>query len=162
MSKNQILTQSKVDQIIRRMAYQIHENNMKEEVVLVGVDVGGRKLADQVNKTLDEIAGKKSTCHTLSLDKDDPLNHDISIDGDISDLRNKTVILFDDVLNSGKTLAYSLAELLTLPVKKVETAVLILRTHGQFPIYANYKGYELSTTIKEHVEVRPGGGVFLN
>jgi len=49
-----------------------------------------------------------------------------------------------------------------LQVNKVETAVLVLRTHGRFPIYANYKGYELSTTIKEHVEVRPGGGVYLN
>ena len=73
----------------------------------------------------------------------------------------KTVILCDDVLNSGRTLAYSLTKLLTLKVKKVETAVLVLRTHGRFPIYANYKGYELSTTIKEHVEVRPGDGVYL-
>lgn len=162
MSKNQILSQPKVDQIIRRIAYQIYENNMNNEVVLVGVDSGGRKLADQINGTLAEISGKKSICHTISLDKENPLNKDILIDGDVSDLKDKTVILCDDVLNSGRTLAYSLTKLLTLHVKKVETAVLILRTHGRFPIYANYKGYELSTTIKEHVEVRPGDGVFLN
>lgn len=162
MSDNQILSQPKVDQIIRRIAYQIYENNMNDEVVLVGVDSGGRKLADQLNETLAEIAGKKSICHTISLDKENPLNKDILIDGDVSDLKNKTVILCDDVLNSGRTLAYSLTKLLTLHVKKVETAVLVLRTHGRFPIYANYKGYELSTTIKEHVEVRLGDGVFLN
>ena len=161
MSDNQILSQPKVDQIIRRIAYQIYENNMKEEVVLVGVDSGGRKLAEQINETLGEIAGKKSICHTISLDKEKPLNKDILIDRDVSDLKNKTVILCDDVLNSGRTLAYSLAKLLTLEVKKVETAVLVLRAHGRFPIYANYKGYELSTTIKEHVEVRPEGGVYL-
>lgn len=162
MSDNQILSQSKVDQIIRRIAYQIYENNMNEEVVLVGVDSGGRKLADAINGTLEEISGRKSICHTISLDKENPLNKDILIDGDVSDLKNRTVILCDDVLNSGRTLAYSLTKLLTLKVKKVETAVLVLRTHGKFPIYANYKGYELSTTIKEHVEVRPGNGVFLN
>ena len=161
MSSNQILSQPKVDQIIRRIAYQIYENNMAEDVVLVGVDSGGRKLAEQINDTLAEISGKKSICHTISLDKENPLNKDILIDGDVSDLKDKTVILCDDVLNSGRTLAYSLTKLLTLYVKKVETAVLILRTHGRFPIYANYKGYELSTTIKEHVEVRPGDGVFL-
>ncbi|WP_436515267.1 phosphoribosyltransferase family protein [Ekhidna sp. To15] len=161
MSNNQILSQAKVDQIIRRIAYQIYENNMKEDVVLVGVDSGGRKLADQINETLAEIAGKKSICHTISLDKENPLNKDIIIDGDVSDLNKKTVILCDDVLNSGRTLAYSLTKLLTLKVKKVETAVLVLRTHGRFPIYANYKGYELSTTIKEHVEVRLGDGVYL-
>lgn len=161
MSNNQILTQSKVDQIIRRIAYQIYENNMNEDIVLVGVDTGGRQLADQINSTLADIAGKKSICHTISLNKEHPLSKDIQIDGDASDLKKKTVILCDDVLNSGRTLAYSLTKLLTLEVKRVETAVLVLRTHGRFPIYANYKGYELSTTIKEHVEVKLGDGVYL-
>lgn len=162
MSKNQILSQPKVDQIIRRIAYQIYENNMTEDLVLVGVDSGGRKLAEQINVTLADVSGKKFVCHTISLDKENPLNKDILIDGDVSDLKNKSIILCDDVLNSGRTLAYSLTKLLTLQVKKVETAVLVLRTHGRFPIYANYKGYELSTTIKEHVEVRPGDGVYLS
>ena len=148
MSDNQILSQPKVDQIIRRMAYQIYENNMRDGVVLVGVDEGGRKLAEQVNNTLKEISGQSSVCHTISLDKENPLTSDVQIDGDVSDLKNKNVILCDDVLNSGRTLAYSLTKLLALKVNKVETAVLVLRTHGRFPIYANYKGYELSTTIK--------------
>ncbi len=162
MRDNQILSQAKVDQIIRRIAYQIYENNMGDEVALVGVDSGGRTLAEQIDKTLAEISGKKSVCYTISLDKDNPLKEDIEIDGDISDFKNKTVILCDDVLNSGRTLAYSLTKLLGFKVKKVETAVLVLRTHGRFPIYANYKGYELSTTIKEHVEVRLGDGVYLS
>ena len=162
MSDNQILSQAQVDQIIKRIAYQIYENNMGDEVALVGVDSGGRTLAEQIDKTLAEISGKKSVCYTISLDKDNPLKEDIEIDGDISDFKNKTVILCDDVLNSGRTLAYSLTKLLGFKVKKVETAVLVLRTHGRFPIYANYKGYELSTTIKEHVEVRLGDGVYLS
>ncbi|MEO9870892.1 phosphoribosyltransferase family protein [Ekhidna sp.] len=161
MSDNQILSQPKVDQIVRRIAYQIFENNMNDDIVLVGVDSGGRKLADAINESLVEVSGKKSVCHTISLDKENPLNKDILIDGDMLDLEHKTIILCDDVLNSGKTLAHSLTKLLALHVTKVETAVLVLRTHGKFPIYANYKGYELSTTIKEHVEVRPGNGVFL-
>jgi len=162
MSDNLILSKSKIDQIIRRISYQIYENNMNDDVVLVGVDVGGRLLAEKIDKSLKEISGKKSICHTISLNKDNPHNNEILIDGDASDLRNKSVILCDDVLNSGRTLAFSLAKLLTLNVKKVETAVLVLRTHGRFPIYANYKGYELSTTIKEHVEVKLEEGVFLN
>ena len=161
MTDNQILSQTKVDQIIRRIAYQIYENNMNEEIVLVGVDEGGRKLAEQINETLEDVAGAKFNCQTISLDKENPLNKDILLDGDASLLKKKTVILCDDVLNSGRTLAYSLSKLLSLEVKKVETAVLVLRTHGRFPIYANYKGYELSTTIKEHVEVRSRDGVYL-
>ncbi|MFK7951711.1 MAG: phosphoribosyltransferase family protein [Ekhidna sp.] len=161
MTDNQILSQSKVDQIVKRIAYQIHENNMEDDVVIVGVEPGGKKLAEQLNSNLGEIKGTDSICYSISLDKENPLNKDIIIDGDIEELKNKTVILCDDVLNSGRTLAYSLTKLLTLEVKKVETAVLVLRTHGKFPIYANYKGYELSTTINEMVEVRAGNGVFL-
>ena len=162
MSNNQILTSSKVDQIIQRMAYQIYENNMGEKIALIGVDHGGRQLAESIDSTLTEISGKKSSCYTILLDKENPLSKEISLDAYVSELEGKSVILCDDVLNTGRTLAYSLSKLLSLKVKKVETAVLVLRTHGQFPIYANYKGYELSTTINEHVQVIPGEGVFLS
>ena len=162
MNSNLILPQSKVDQIIQRIAYQIHENNMTEEVLLVGVDSGGRRLAEQINETLSDISGNKSVCYTITLDKDDPLLNDVSIDGDMQDLEGKTVVLCDDVLHTGRTLSDCMAKLLAVKVNKVETAVLVLRSHARFPIFATYKGYELSTTIKEHVEVRPLEGVFLS
>ncbi|MBC6408997.1 MAG: phosphoribosyltransferase [Ekhidna sp.] len=162
MKANQILSSSKVDQIVQRMAYQIYENNMEEEIALIGVDNGGRKLAERIDVTLTEISGEKSICYTILLDKENPLSKEISLDAAISELEGKTIILCDDVLNTGKTLAHSLSRLLLLKVKKVETAVLVLRAHGKFPIYANYKGYELSTTINEHVQVIPGEGVFLS
>jgi len=162
MNSNLILPQSKVDQIISRIAYQIHENNMDETVLLVGVDNGGRRLADQLNETLFEISGHKSKTYTINLDKEDPLLNDIEIEGYISDFENSTVVLCDDVLNTGRTLSYCLAKLLAFKVHKVETAVLVLRSHAKFPVFATYIGYELSTTIKEHVEVRTGEGVFLS
>lgn len=162
MSNNQILSRAKVDQIVQRMAYQIYENNMGDTIALVGVDEGGRNLAENIDATLAEISGKKSSCYTIHLDKENPVSKEIRLDGSISDLEGKSIILCDDVLNTGKTLAYSLSKLLSLNVKKVETAVLVLRAHGKFPIYANYKGYELSTTLNEHVQVIPGDGVFLS
>ncbi|MEQ9405248.1 MAG: phosphoribosyltransferase family protein [Cyclobacteriaceae bacterium] len=158
---DQILTKEKVDQIIRRISYQILENNMDEEVVFVGVDSGGKKFADQLRNSLKKISDKKPECFTITIDKENPLSQEISMDGSLEKLTDRAVILCDDVLNSGKTLAYSLGKILTVNVKKVETAVLVLRSHGRFPVHANYKGYELSTTINEHVEVRPGEGVFL-
>ncbi len=162
MNSNLILPQSKVEQIVQRIAFQIHENNMDEAVMLVGVDNGGRRLADEINKTLVDISQAHSGTYTINLDKEDPLINDIAIDGKIEDLENKTVVLCDDVLNTGRTLSFCMAKLLAYKVRKVETAVLVLRSHARFPIYATYKGYELSTTIKEHVEVRPGEGVFLS
>lgn len=162
MNNTAILVQQKVDQIIDRIAYQIHENNMDDEVMLVGVDMGGRQLANQINETLNKISGNKSACYTITLDKEDPLINDVTLDGNIHDLEGRTVVLCDDVLNTGRTLSFCMAKLLAYKVNKVETAVLILRSHAKFPVYATYKGYELSTTIREHVEVRPGVGVFLS
>lgn len=158
---DKILSKEKVDQIIRRIAYQIYENNMDDEIVLVGVDSGGKKFADLLVKSLKNIAKSTPKCYTITVDKDDPLSNDIVFDGSLEKLENASVILCDDVLNSGKTLAYSLGKILTVKVKKVETAVLVLRAHGRFPVHANYKGYELSTTLNERVEVNLDKGVFL-
>ncbi len=159
---SKILSKEKVDQIIKRIAYQIHENNMDEEVILVGVDLGGRNLADLISNSLRTISTKSPQCFTISIDKENPLNKDITMNGSFGDLVDKSVILCDDVLNSGKTLAYSLSKILTVNVKKVETAILVMRSHSKFPIYANYKGYELSTTINEHITVNLNEGVFLS
>jgi pyrimidine operon attenuation protein/uracil phosphoribosyltransferase len=63
------------------------------------------------------------------------------------------VILIDDVLNSGRTLAYGLGVFLDVPLKRMRTAVLIDRSHHQFPVFSDYYGLKLSTILKEHVEV---------
>ena len=158
---DKILSKEKIDQIIRRVAYQIYENNMDEKIVLVGIDGGGKKFASLLADSLKEISKKAPKCFTISINKENPLEEDIKFDGSLDELFDKSVILCDDVLNSGKTLAYSLSKLLAVKMKKVTTAVLVLRSHGRFPIYANYKGYELSTTINEHVRVDLNRGVFL-
>ncbi len=56
-----------------------------------------------------------------------------------------------------------MSALLEVEVKKLQIAVLVNRSHKQFPLSANYKGYELSTTIDEHVDVKLEDpvGVFL-
>lgn len=158
---DKILTKAKLDQIIRRIAYQIHEHTMDEEVVMVGVDKAGMKFAELLSATLKQIAKKSSPCYKLTMDKENPLSSEIKLDGEIADLEGKSVILCDDVLNSGRTLAHALGKILTVDVKKVKTAILVLRSHSRFPIYANFKGYELSTTINEHVKVDLNRGVFL-
>lgn len=158
---DKILSKEKVDQIIRRIAYQILENNMEADVALVGIEPGGKKFADLLAKALKKISKSAPMCYTITLDKESPLSNEITFEGPLEKLENAAVILCDDVLNSGKTLAYSLGKILTVKVKKVETAVLVLRAHGRFPVHANYKGYELSTTLNERVEVNLDQGVFL-
>ncbi|MDT3403338.1 phosphoribosyltransferase family protein [Mucilaginibacter terrae] len=66
---------------------------------------------------------------------------------------NKVVILVDDVLNSGKTLAYGFGVFLDVPLKKLRTVVLVDRNHKNFPVSTDYAGVALSTVIKQHVYV---------
>ncbi|MEY3438990.1 MAG: hypothetical protein RL265_1575, partial [Bacteroidota bacterium] len=63
------------------------------------------------------------------------------------------IILVDDVLNSGKTMQYSLVKLLERPTKSIKTVALVDRTHRRYPIKADFVGISLSTTLKERVEI---------
>jgi pyrimidine operon attenuation protein/uracil phosphoribosyltransferase len=149
-----ILTQKQTLQKIKRIAYEIYENNFQEEeIILAGIYDKGYLFAKLLQQELNAISPLKITLVKVSLDKSAPLQSDIFLDCDTSLLRNKVIILLDDVLNTGRTLVYSLKPFLNVEIKKLSTAVIVDRNHKQFPISADYIGYALSTTIQEHIEV---------
>ena len=148
-----ILTHQQIQQKIDRIAYQVLEDNFDEEEILIaGILPRGNKIAERIKAVLDEIAPFKSTLLTIELDKVSTSLH-ANFDFDVEECSNKVVILVDDVLNSGKTLAYGFGVFLDVPLKKLRTAVLIDRNHKSFPITTDYAGVALSTVIKEHVDV---------
>ncbi len=152
--KNIILEEEQILQKIKRMAYQIFERNVEEKhIIMVGVVQQGYHLAELLHAELNKIAPFKITLIKLSLDKVDPVNSEIHVDLQDRSIKGAPVILVDDVLNTGKTMAYCLKPFLQKDLKKLEIAVLVNRSHKQFPISANYQGYELATTINEHIEV---------
>ncbi len=67
--------------------------------------------------------------------------------------RNKSLILVDDVLNSGTTLIYAARLFLEVPLKRFKTVVLVNRNHKKYPIKADFKGISLSTSMQEHIYV---------
>jgi len=75
------------------------------------------------------------------------------IDFTVESVQNKVIILVDDVLNSGRTLAYGLGIFLDVPLKKLRTLVLVDRNHRIFPVSPDFTGLELATVLKEHVTV---------
>jgi len=150
-----ILDQGQILQKVRRMSYEIYENNYEEkELVIAGVYDRGYRLAEMLRDELKNITPFNLKLVKVSLNKKTILQSDISLDCESKALQNKVVILVDDVLNSGRTLAYSLRPFLTTEIKKIEVAVLVNRSHTSFPIGVKYTGLELSTTLNEHVEVR--------
>lgn len=155
--KNLILDAAQVKQKIRRMAFEIYENNFKEKsLVIAGIDGQGYELAKLLAKEVETVAGIEVNLVKVSLDKLTPQQGEVTLDCDIKTVKKKCIIMVDDVLNTGRTLAYGLKPFLDTEVKKIETAVLVNRSHTLFPIYPQYTGYELSTTIKDHVVVLLG------
>lgn len=153
--KSLILSNAQVEQKIKRIAYEIYENNFKEkEIILAGIYDQGYAFAALLSKELEAISTFKVNLIGVHLDKEAPTQSEISLTCEQSELRNKSVILIDDVSNTGRTLAYSLKPFLSIKVKKIAVAVLVNRSHTQFPISIQYTGYELSTSIMEHVEVQ--------
>ena len=148
-----ILNQQQIQQKIDRIAYQVLEDNFDEEEILIaGILPRGDKIARRLKLILDEIAPFKSKLIGIKLDKHST-SLNAKIDFEIEDCNNKVIILVDDVLNSGKTLAYGFGVFLDVPLKKLRIAVLIDRNHKKFPMTTDYAGLALSTVLKEHVDV---------
>ena len=148
-----ILSHQQIQQKLDRIAYQILEDNIDEtELVIAGILPRGNLLAARLAKVLESISSFKITLITIELQKESSRLM-AKTDTPLQVCGNKVVILVDDVLNSGKTLAYGFGVFLDLPLKKLRTVVLVDRNHKSFPVTTDYAGVALSTVLKEHIEV---------
>ncbi len=148
-----VLDKQQIEQKINRIAYQILEDNLDEkEIVLAGIWDRGYKLAIRLQSKLQEIATFKVKMLRIDIEKQST-KLVAKTDLPENEWKNKVVILVDDVLNSGKTLAYGLGVFLNTPHKKIRTVVLVDRSHKIFPIATDFVGLKLSTILKEHVDV---------
>jgi len=148
-----ILDHNQINQKIKRNAYQIYEANSSEkEVVIAGIQGNGVYFSKQLAKSLEQISSLKITLCEVFIDKKNPLDK-ITTSIKSIDYYNKSIVLVDDVLNSGTTLMYGIKYFLDVPLKRFKTAVLVNRNHKKYPVKADFKGISLSTSINEHVEV---------
>ena len=155
--KKYILSKEVVEKKLRRMAYEILENNIDEkEIILAGVRESGSVVAKVIQQMLGEISSIKTELITITLDKKEPT--DVSLSRSI-DLNGKVIILIDDVSNSGKTLLYALKPFIEFHPKKIQTLVLVERTHTSFPVRPDYVGLSIATTLQEHIFVEVKGEV---
>jgi pyrimidine operon attenuation protein/uracil phosphoribosyltransferase len=157
VEKTLVLTASQINQKIKRIAFEVFENNAKEKsLVLAGIDGQGHAFAKLLAKEVKSIAGIEVSVIKVYVDKMASVQCEVKIEEEASVFKKKVVILVDDVLNSGRTLAYAMKPFLETGVKKMEVAVLVNRSHTSFPIMPTYTGYELATTLTDHVEVKLG------
>jgi pyrimidine operon attenuation protein/uracil phosphoribosyltransferase len=151
MDKKYILNKEEVSRKIRRLAYEIAERNFGEtELYLAGIREQGFYLAKLLVEELRGISSLQTQLFSITLDKRSP--DEIILDP-ILDFNGKNLLLVDDVASSGKTMLYALKPLLNFHPKKIETLVLVERTHKQFPVKVDYVGLSVATTLEEHIFV---------
>lgn len=153
MHSNCILTAEQANLSIRRIAYQIYEDNIAEKrIVIAGVISNGDKVAKSIAKVLRSISDIEVIDCQIQIDKKNPRKKtEISIDTSLYE--NQSIVIVDDVLHTGSTLIYAVRHFLQVSISQCKVAVLINRNHKKFPIKADYKGISLSTSMHEHVEI---------
>lgn len=153
-TKTLILNKIQIEQRVNRIAYQIYEDNFEEsEIIVAGITPSGFILAKQISNSLQKVCSIKINLIEITINKDNPLK-EIKLSLKENELKDKVIVLIDDVLNSGRTLIYGLKPFLNTSVKKIRTAVLVDRNHKRYPIAADFVGITLATTLQEHVDVK--------
>ncbi|MFH0877094.1 MAG: bifunctional pyr operon transcriptional regulator/uracil phosphoribosyltransferase PyrR [Candidatus Omnitrophota bacterium] len=160
--KSRIIDERGLAKIIARLAHEILEKNKgTQDLAVVGIRSRGAYLAQRLVVAMEEISGDKIPVGLLdiTLYRDDlssiaqqPVVHKTEI---AFDVKNKKIILVDDVLYTGRTVRAALDEIIDFgrPLF-IQLAVLIDRGHRELPIRADYAGKNIPTSTKETVEVR--------
>lgn len=158
-TKNCVLDKNAIRRKMKRMALEIAERNIEEtELVIAGIAGNGEIVARAILEELNSIAPFRSQLITIELNKKDPLQ--VSLQPQV-DPEDKTIIIVDDVANTGKTMLYALKPFLDAHPKKIQTMVLVERSHKLFPIQTDYTGLSISTTLQEHIYVEANEGELL-
>lgn len=153
--KNYILDAETANRKLERIAFQIlEENESEKEIILAGIRLSGSVVARNIQQILSRICSIPTRLITVTLDKRNPTDIELS---ETFDFNDKVIILIDDVANSGKTLLYAMKPFLQFHPKKIQTLVLVERTHKSFPVHNDYVGLSVATTVQEHIFVEVEG-----
>jgi len=153
-----VLNKKQINQKIKRVAIEILENNYDQRVDLVflGINNNGMAFAKMLIKELKTFAKMDFPLHQLQVNAANPISDPIGLDIDIDSLKDKSIIIVDDVANTGRTIFYCFEPLLKIIPRSIEIAVLVDRKHKLFPVHVDYFGMTLATTHKEHIDVQLG------
>lgn len=160
--KTQILSEDDIERIVKRIAHQILEKNHgAKDLCLLGIHTRGVPLANRIAANIKAIENVDVPVGELDITfyRDDlteesnvPLLKNTSIPFSVV---NKTVVLVDDVIFTGRTARAALDAVMTQGrAARIQLAVLIDRGHTELPIKANFVGKNIPTSINEIVSVQ--------
>ncbi len=162
MQKAKIMDEKAIGRAITRISHEIIEKNKGvENLVLIGIKTRGVPVATRIADKIEVIEGQRVSVgemditlyrDDLSKKQVDPVVNSTKIDFDIT---NKTVILVDDVLYTGRTVRSALNALMDMGrPKSIQLAILVDRGHRELPIRADYVGKNVPTSKNEIISVK--------
>jgi len=162
MKTVQLLDEVAMNRAITRISHEILEKNKgTQDVVLVGIKTRGVPIAQRIAAKIKEFEGVEVEVGTLDItlyrddlskDQINPVVHGSNIPSSISD---KTIVLVDDVLYTGRTARAALDALMDIGRPNIiQLAVLVDRGHRELPIRADYVGKNVPTSKSEIVKVK--------
>ncbi len=157
-----ILDDNKMKRALTRIAHEILERNSgAKSLVIIGILTRGAILAKRITATIKELEGVSVPLGfmDISLYRDDlhsKLEQPIVQRTDILfEVRDKNVVLIDDVLYTGRTVRAALDQMVDFGrAKTIQLAVLVDRGHRELPIKADYVGANIPTSKDDRVVVR--------
>lgn len=143
-----ILDTTKINRIIRRIAYQCIEACYEEpSILIVGIKPRGVWVAEQISENLAELS--TIPFKIIAIDTND----EHALDGYLPEITNGCVLLVDDIINSGRTMMEAASQIMAHTPRRLITACLVDRKHRRFPIHSDFTGLSLATTIREHLSL---------
>lgn len=151
-----------IERTLKRIAHEMLEKNGgTENLVLVGIRTRGVPMANRIANNIEAIEGIRPPIGMLdiTLYRDDraKVSDAPTVKESVipCDIRDKNVVLIDDVLFTGRTARAAIEALLHFGrPRTVQLAVLIDRGHRELPIRADYVGKNVPTSLHESVAVR--------
>lgn len=161
MPKLQLMDKDNIRRALMRIAHEISEKNKGvDNLCIVGIRTRGAVLAERLKTCIQQVENKEVPVGILdiTLYRDDltmigtqPVVHETMIDFDIKD---KNVVLVDDVLFTGRTIRAALDALIDFGrPANIQLAVLVDRGHRELPIRADFVGKNIPTSLDQDVKV---------
>lgn len=150
-----ILNHKQIIQKIKRLSIEILEHNYDaREIVLAGINQNGWSFARLLHSELSEWSEIPISLTRIKVNPSNPLAEPVALELNPTEIDGKTIIVVDDVANTGRTLFYAFQPLMHALPGKIQVAVLIDRTHKTFPVQVDFFGLSLATTLREHIRVK--------
>lgn len=160
--KARLMDEAAVNRALMRLSHEIAERNRGvENVCLVGIRRRGEPMALQIRSNIIKIEGLEVPCGSVDVRyyRDDlqrlsqePIVTKAQLDFPVAD---KTVVLVDDVLYTGRTARAAMEAVLACGrPRAIQLAVLVDRGHRELPIRADYVGKNVPTSHTELIEAR--------